>query len=130
MKKYDIFSRVCYNQSAADTSLVFGATCSKPSPFSIQGSLSEFPRIMAAKTLKKSLSLKDSDVQTFLDEEENQYTRRKPKVAYSSSFGNGFCRGCERKSTIGRFSTDRFWPLPKIFFLSVRTKSINENFTT
>ena len=38
---------------------------------------------MAAKTLKKSLSLKDSDVQTFLDEEENQYTRGKPKVAYS-----------------------------------------------
>ena len=34
----------------------------KPSPISIQGHLLEFFRIMAAKTLEKSVSLTDSDV--------------------------------------------------------------------
>ena len=32
---------------------------------------------------KKSVSLPDNEVQTFLEGEENQYTKRKPKVAYS-----------------------------------------------
>ena len=38
---------------------------------------------MAAKTIKKSVSLTDNEVQTLLQEEENQYTKRKPRVAYS-----------------------------------------------
>ena len=45
--------------------------------------LLEFSRIMAAKTLKKSLSLADNEVQSFLEREGNQYTKEKPKVAYS-----------------------------------------------
>ena len=36
-----------------------------------------------AKTLKKSLSLADNEVQSFLEREGNQYTKEKPKVAYS-----------------------------------------------
>ena len=32
---------------------------------------------------KKSVSLPDNEVQNFLEGEENQYTKRKPKVAYS-----------------------------------------------
>ena len=32
---------------------------------------------MAAKTLKNSVSLTDSDVQTFLEGEENQFTKKK-----------------------------------------------------
>ena len=38
---------------------------------------------MAAKTLKKSLLLADNEVQSFLEREGNQYTKEKPKVAYS-----------------------------------------------
>ena len=55
------------------------------SPFSIEGRLSEFSWIMVAKTqkIRKSVSLTDSDVQTFLEGKENQYTKEKPKVAYS-----------------------------------------------
>ena len=57
----------------------------------MQGRLSEFFRIMAAKTLEKSVSLTDSDVQTFLEGKENQNTEKniikntkeKPKVTYS-----------------------------------------------
>ena len=35
---------------------------------------------MAAKTLKKSVSLTDNEVQTFLEGEENQYTRENRKL--------------------------------------------------
>ena len=38
-----------------------------PSPFSIQGLLSEFSQFMAAETLINSLSLTDNDAQTFLE---------------------------------------------------------------
>ena len=38
---------------------------------------------MVAKTLKKSVSLKDNEVHTFQKGEENHYTKEKPKVAYS-----------------------------------------------
>ena len=56
-------SSVWYSQSAADTSLALRASRSgwwmtaKPSPFTIQGRLSEFFWIMAAKTLKNQYCL-------------------------------------------------------------------------
>ena len=49
--------------------------------------LLELSQIMAAKTLKKSVSLTDSEVQTFLEREENQYTRRKTESYVFSGFG-------------------------------------------
>ena len=50
----------------------------------MQGSLSELSRIMAAKTLKKSVSLTDSAVQTFLKgEKKTNIQKEKPKVTYS-----------------------------------------------
>ena len=49
--------------------------------------LSELSRIMAAKTLKKSVSLTDNEVQTFLEGEENQYTKRKTESYVFSGFG-------------------------------------------
>ena len=55
----------------------------EPSRFSAQGSLSELSRIMAAKTLKKSVSLTDSEVQTFLEGEKTNIQKEKPKVTYS-----------------------------------------------
>ena len=45
----------------------------------MQGRLSEFFRIMAAKTLEKSVSLTGSDVQTYLKGKENQNTERKTR---------------------------------------------------
>ena len=105
-----------YSQSAADTSLAFGATRSgrwmngEPSRFSAQGSLSELSRIMAAKTLKKSVSLTDSEVQTFLEREENQYTRRKTESYVFSGFGVSISISWELKSTTGGFATGRFSP--------------------
>ena len=86
-EKRSYFFHVCwYSQSAADTSLAFGATRSgrwmngEPSRFSAQGSLSELSRIMAAKTLKKSVSLTDSEVQTFLEGEKPIYKKKNRKL--------------------------------------------------
>ena len=44
---------------------------------------------MTAKTLKKSVLLTDSDIQTFLEGEENQYTKGKNEIYIFSGFGNG-----------------------------------------
>ena len=49
--------------------------------------LSELSRIMAAKTLKKSVSLTGNDVQTFLERVENQYSKRKTESCVFSGFG-------------------------------------------
>ena len=42
---------------------------------------------MAAKTLKKYVLLTDSEVQTLLEGEENQYTKRKTESYVFSGFG-------------------------------------------
>ena len=49
----------------------------------LRGSLSELSQIIAAKTLKKSILLTDSDVQTLLEEEKPTYKKEKLKVTYS-----------------------------------------------
>ena len=54
----------------------------KPSRFSIQVVYRSFLKLWRLNT-KRSVSLTDSEAQTFLEGEENQYTERKPKVTYS-----------------------------------------------
>ena len=76
-------------------------------------------RIMAAKNTEKSVSLADSDVQTFVKGKENQNTKRKTESYVINGFGNGISRGWQRKSTTKRFATGRFLPC---------TNSITENF--
>ena len=56
---------------------------------------------MVVKKLKKSVSFTDTDVQTFLEREENQNTKRKTESYVFSAFGNGISRGWEQKSTAG-----------------------------
>ena len=103
-----------YSQSAADTSLAFSATRSgwwiNGNAFTILNTscLSELPRIIAPKTLKNSVLLTDSEVQTLL--EENQYAKRKTESYVFSGFSVSISFGWEWKSTTGRFVTGRFWP--------------------
>ena len=59
---------------------------------------------------KNSVSLTDSEVQTFLEGEKNQYTKRKTESYVFRGFGVGISFGWEWNSTTGRFATDRFWP--------------------
>ena len=134
-EKISYFFHVCwYSQSAAYTSLAFGATRSgwwmNGQAFTILNTscLSEFSRIIAAKTLKKAVSLTNNDVQTFLEGVEVQYSKRKTESCVFSGFGVSISDGWEWKSTTGRFASGRFGRLPERLLLSVRTKSINENF--
>ena len=48
---------------------------------------------MAAKTLKKSVSLTDNEVQTFLEGRENQYTKEKTERYEFSGIGVGISLG-------------------------------------
>ena len=52
----------------------------------------------------------DSEVQTFLKGEENQYTKRKTESYVFSGFGVSISLGWEWKSTTGGFATGRLWP--------------------
>ena len=61
----------------------------------ITNSLSVVCRIMAAKTLKKIVSLIDSEVESFLEEKENQYTKRKTESYEFSGFGVAISLGWE-----------------------------------
>ena len=47
---------------------------------------------------------------TFLEEEENQYMKRKLKVMYSVVLVMAFLAAENEKLTLGRFATGRFWP--------------------
>ena len=49
----------------------------------LQGSLSELSLIIAAKTLKKSILLTESNIQTLLEEENPTYEKEKLKITYS-----------------------------------------------
>ena len=91
----------------------------------MQGSLSELSRIMAAKTLKKSVSLTDSAVQTFLKgEKKPMYKKKNRKLRIQ-------CLWCWHFSWLGmkidnwRFATGRFWPLTWKTWSLVGTKFLS-----
>ena len=62
----------------------------------------------SCENTEKFVSLTNSDVQTFLEGEENQITERKSESDVFGGFRIGISRGWERKSTIGRSATGRF----------------------
>ena len=94
----------------------------------MQGSLSELSRIMAAKTLKKSVSLTDSAVQTFLKGEKTNTRKQKPKVTYSVALVLAFLVAGNENRQLKDLPLADFGRLPERLLLSVRTKSLNENF--
>ena len=111
-------------KSRADTSLAFRATRScwwinkKDftifNPRSFVGIFSNY----GCWNTEKTVSPTDSDVQTFLEGEENQYTKTKTESYVFGGFGNGISRGWERKLTNSRFATGRFCPFTwKISFV-------------
>ena len=59
---------------------------------------------------KKYQLLEDSEVQTFLEREENQYTKRKTESYVFSGFGVSISLDWEWKLTTRRFVTGQFWP--------------------
>ena len=83
---------------------------------------------MAAKTQKKSVSLTDSDAQTFLEGEENNILKEKPKVKYSAALVLAFLSAENENRQLEDLPLTDFGRLPERLLLSVRTKSIDENF--
>ena len=59
---------------------------------------------------KKSVSLTDSEVQTFLEGKKKPIYKRKTESYVFSGFGVSISLGWEWKSTTGRFATGRFLP--------------------
>ena len=90
--------------------------------------LSELSRITAAKTLKKSVSLTDCGVQTFLEGEENQYTKRKTEVTYSVALVLVFLSTENENRQLEDLPLADFGRLPERLLLSVKAKSMDENF--
>ena len=82
---------------------------------------------MAVKTQKKSVSLTDSDAQTFLEGEENNILKEKPKVKYSAALVLAFLSAENENRQLEDLPLTDFGRLPERLLLSVRTKSINEN---
>ena len=82
---------------------------------------------MAAKTLKKSVSLTDSEAQTFLEGEENNILKEKSKVKYSAASVLAFLLAENENRQMEDLPLANFGRLPDRL-LSIRTNSINENF--
>ena len=83
---------------------------------------------MAVKSLKKSVSLTDSEVQTYLEGKINNVPKEKPKVKYSVALVLAFLAAENENRQLEGLPLADFGRLPERLFLSVRTKSINENF--
>ena len=94
-------------------------------PRSFVGIFSDY----GCQNTEKSVLLTESDVQTFLEGEENQNTERKTESCVFSCLSNGISRGWERKSTTGIFVTSRFWPCTWKISSVGKAKSITKNFT-
>ena len=90
--------------------------------------LSELSRIMVAKTLKKSVLLTDSEVQTFLERKKTNILKEKPKVTYSVALVLAFLSAENENRQLEDLPLADFGRLPERLLPSVRTKSINENF--
>ena len=69
---------------------------------------------------KKSVSLTDSEVPTFLEGEENQYAKRK-----TESFGVSISFGWGWKLQLDNLPLADFGRLPEKLLLSLKIKSIN-----
>ena len=82
----------------------------------LRGSLSELSQIIAAKTLKKSILLTDSDVQTLLEEEKPTYKKEKLKVTYSVALVMTFLVAENKKWQLEDFLQANFGHLPAYFF--------------
>ena len=83
---------------------------------------------MVAKTLKKSVLLTDSEVQTFLERKKTNMLKEKPKVTYSVALVLAFLSAENENRQLEDLPLADFGRLPERLLLSVRTKSINENF--
>ena len=82
----------------------------KSSPFSIQCHLLEFLGLWRLKQFKIPYRLRTVTFKTFLDREKNENKKIKTESYVFSGCGNDISLRWDRKSTLRRFATGRFWP--------------------
>ena len=132
-----VFFHVCwYSQSAAYTSLAFGATRSgwwknrKALMILNTSCLQGLSRIMAAKTLNNLYRWQTVTFKLSLKGKKTNVLKEKPKVAYSVALVLAFPSIIKKNKNrqLGDLPLADFGRLPERLLLSVRTKSINENF--
>ena len=99
----------------------------KPSRFSIQGSLSELSRIVALKHWKIRIADRQSG-SNFSRRGKTNILKEKRKVTYSVTLMLAFLAAENENWQLEDLSQADFGCLPERLLLSVRTKSINENF--
>ena len=85
----------------------------------IQGRLSEVFQIMVAKTPKNSISLRDSDVQTFLKGKKTKIRKEKPKVTYSVTLVMAFLAAENENRQLKGLPQADFGRVPERFLRSV-----------
>ena len=78
--------------------------------------------------IKKYVLLTDIEVQTFLEGEKTDILKDRPKVTYSVALVLAFLSAENENRRLEDLSLADFGRLPERLLLSVRTKSINENF--
>ena len=127
-----------YRKSAADTSLAFRATqsgwwmnseaCTILNPRSFAAIFSDY----GCQNTEKSVLPRESDVQTFLEGEENQNTKWKwnerPKVVYPVALVMAFLAAENENWQLEYLPQADFSRVLKRFHLLIRTKSITKNF--
>ena len=97
-------------------------------PFSIQGRLSEFFRIMAAKTLKNPYRFKTVTFKRSWQGKKTKVRKEKPKVTYSVALVMAFLAAENENRQLEDSPQADFGRVPERFLLSVRTKSMTKNF--
>ena len=90
--------------------------------------LSEFSRIMAAKTLKYPYRWQTMRFKLSKKGKKTNILKEKPKVAYSVALVLAFLSSENENRQLEDLPLADFGRLPERLLLSVRTKSINENF--
>ena len=99
---------------------------SEASRFLIQGRLSELSRIMAVKTLNTPYRSQKATFKLFKKGKKTDVRKGKPKVTYSVALVTAFLAAENENRQLEDLPRADFGRLPERF-LSVRTKSINEN---
>ena len=123
-----------YSQSAADTSLVFGATRSgwwingRAFTILITSRLSELSRIMTAKTLKNPYRWQTVSSDSSQKGKGTNLLTGKLKVTYSVALVLAFLSAANENRQLEDLPLADFGHLPERLLLSVRTNSIDENF--
>ena len=97
----------------------------KPSRFSIQGSLSGLPQMMAARTLKNPYCSQAVTFKLSKKVKKTNIRKEKPKVTYSVALVMAFLAANNENRHLEDLLQADFGRFPERLFLSVRTKSIN-----